>query len=314
VFDPTSGQPVLWYEGTGTALTNVRYFGQDERGSVISVSDSSANSLGLNSYDEYGKPGASNLGRFQYTGQKWIGEAGLYDYKARDYLPHLGIFAQTDPVGCKTRSNLYAYVSDDPMNKIDPLGLSPTEIIIIAPQNPNEPPHDFGPGSGAFSGGGTTAGGSDDPDGGRGDIVITGVRRPASPTTPPGNPAPTPTTGPGGEIVITGVRRGITVTGRRPSGLPAAPLFILASEQIGRRDNNCKAAAYECLSRNPASDHQACMDMESSCYAASGRMSRVANDEKIGDIRYCVGVVCVTVYPGGIVGPPTNPAGIPYPY
>ena len=48
---------MIWYEGTGTASTDRRYLGQDERGSIISVSDSSGVSLGLNKYDEYGKPG-----------------------------------------------------------------------------------------------------------------------------------------------------------------------------------------------------------------------------------------------------------------
>jgi RHS repeat-associated protein len=125
IFDPTTGQPVLWYEGTGTAATNRRYLGQDERGSVISVSDSTSASLGLNTYDEYGKPGAANLGRYQYTGQKWIGEANIYDYKARDYVSQLGIFAQTDPARYTDSANLYAYVLDDPVNLVDPSGLLP---------------------------------------------------------------------------------------------------------------------------------------------------------------------------------------------
>uniref|UniRef100_UPI000688D502 RHS repeat protein n=1 Tax=Sphingomonas sp. URHD0057 TaxID=1380389 RepID=UPI000688D502 len=77
VFDPTMDQPVVWYEGTGTAATDRRYLSTDERGSVISVSDSSGASLGLNTYDEFGKPGASNIGRFQYTGQAWIPELAL---------------------------------------------------------------------------------------------------------------------------------------------------------------------------------------------------------------------------------------------
>jgi RHS repeat-associated protein len=123
VFDPTTGQPVVWYEGTGTGSTSRRYLSADERGSVISVSSSTGASLGLNRYDEYGKPGAANLGRYQYTGQKWIGEAGIYDYKARDYLPHLGIFAQTDPIGYAGGANLYAYVGGDPVNLVDPFGL-----------------------------------------------------------------------------------------------------------------------------------------------------------------------------------------------
>ena len=86
---------MIWYEGSGTAASNRRYLSTDERGSVISVSDSSGASMGLNSYDEYGKPGAANAGRFQYTGQAWLPELGLYYYKARVYAPHLGRFVQT---------------------------------------------------------------------------------------------------------------------------------------------------------------------------------------------------------------------------
>ena len=83
----------------GSGATNRRFLGTDERGSVISLTDSSGALIGINTYDEYGKPGASNTGRFQYTGQRWLSELGAYDYKARVYLPHLGIFAQTDPIG-----------------------------------------------------------------------------------------------------------------------------------------------------------------------------------------------------------------------
>jgi hypothetical protein len=36
-FDPTTGQPILWYEGTGTAATNRRYLSQDERGRSASA-------------------------------------------------------------------------------------------------------------------------------------------------------------------------------------------------------------------------------------------------------------------------------------
>ena len=33
------------------------------------------------SYDEYGIPASTNWGRFQYTGQAWLAELGMYYYK-----------------------------------------------------------------------------------------------------------------------------------------------------------------------------------------------------------------------------------------
>jgi hypothetical protein len=77
---PGIEQPIVWYEGTGT--TDRRFLSADERGSIISVSDSSGNKLAINTYDEYGIPGSGNSGRFQYTGQMWLPEVGLYTYEA----------------------------------------------------------------------------------------------------------------------------------------------------------------------------------------------------------------------------------------
>jgi RHS repeat-associated protein len=67
--------------------------------SVSGCNDHNGVRVAVNSYDEYGIPGAGNSGRFQYTGQIWLGELGMYHYKARIYSPTLGRFLQTDPVG-----------------------------------------------------------------------------------------------------------------------------------------------------------------------------------------------------------------------
>jgi RHS repeat-associated protein len=100
-----------------------RYFHTDERGSTIGWSDPAGNAASILTYDEYGTPASSNPGFFQYTGQMWLPEIGIYNYKARMYSPTLGRFLQTDPIGYGDGPNWYAYTHNDPVNGTDPLGL-----------------------------------------------------------------------------------------------------------------------------------------------------------------------------------------------
>lgn len=121
VFGSAADEPLVWYEGSD--FSDRRYLASDERGSVIAVTDGGGNPLAINSYDEYGIPGLSNIGRFQYTGQAWIPELGMYSYKARVYSPTLGRFMHTDPAGYPDGPNWYAYAKNDPVNAKDPSGL-----------------------------------------------------------------------------------------------------------------------------------------------------------------------------------------------
>jgi RHS repeat-associated protein len=130
VFGPGTDEPIVWYSGSGT--TDRRFLHADERGSIVAVTDSSANLLAINRYDEYGKTQTSNatyLGRFLYTGQRYFAASGLYYYKARFYHPAVGRFMQTDRTEYDDGMNVYAYVGGDPINATDPSGTC-DEIVL----------------------------------------------------------------------------------------------------------------------------------------------------------------------------------------
>jgi RHS repeat-associated protein len=108
----------------------------DALGSTIAVTDQSGALMERVYYsDAFGTPtfkngsGATLAGtttgtRFLFTGREWLSQCGIYDYRNRAYSAQIGRFLETDPIRFAAGDgNLYRYVSNNPVNLWDPLGL-----------------------------------------------------------------------------------------------------------------------------------------------------------------------------------------------
>jgi len=105
---------------------NSWFYLKDGMGSVISLNDSVNTTGNTYQYDSFGNvihETGSVHNPYGYTGRVLDSESGLLFYRARYYDPAIGRFIHADPIGFSGGINFYAYVSNNPINKIDPWGL-----------------------------------------------------------------------------------------------------------------------------------------------------------------------------------------------
>ena len=117
---PNIDEPLAVQQGT-----NTYYYHADGLGSITALSNTSGNIVQTYSYDSFGNMTATGNIRqpFTYTAREYDYATGMYFYRARYYDPTVGRFVTKDPIGFKGGINVYAYVSNNPVNNNDPLGL-----------------------------------------------------------------------------------------------------------------------------------------------------------------------------------------------
>jgi len=103
------------------------------------------NDAALISYEEYYPYGSTSYQavhsqietpkRYRYSGKERDEETGLSYHGARYYAPWIGRWMSCDPSGLRDGANIYTYVNDDPVNKVDLNGnweISWTDVAIGA--------------------------------------------------------------------------------------------------------------------------------------------------------------------------------------
>jgi RHS repeat-associated protein len=124
-----------WGPGLGGigGLLNMRQGGQDYnylydgKGNVLAVIDNAQNVVASYRYDSFGRlmVKSGTLSQpYQFSTKRYLDDVGLNYYGYRFYAPKIGRWMNRDPLGEAGGINLYGFVQNDPVNKIDPFGLS----------------------------------------------------------------------------------------------------------------------------------------------------------------------------------------------
>jgi RHS repeat-associated protein len=98
----------------------------DGKGNVTALINGSQSVVSTYTYDPFGNlnSGTGSLDQpFKFSTKPYDEETGLSYYGYRFYMPAIGKWMTKDPLGERGGINLYGFVGNNPINRIDPLGL-----------------------------------------------------------------------------------------------------------------------------------------------------------------------------------------------
>jgi RHS repeat-associated protein len=115
------------FYGRGEQIGGVNYFyTKDHEGSIREMTNSAGGLVARYDYDPYGRRtlvSGTDLADFGFTGFYYDQATSLDLTYTRAYDANLGRWLSRDPAAEEGGINLYRFVSNDPLNRIDPLGL-----------------------------------------------------------------------------------------------------------------------------------------------------------------------------------------------
>jgi RHS repeat-associated protein len=131
VYGPGLDEPLVTIDAAG----NHSYHFTDGLGSVVALVNASGQLTEKHAYSAYGLASSTAGTAFQFAGRRVDPETGLYYNRARYYSPALGRFLQTDPIGTAGGINIYAYVMNDPTDRVDPQGTNGSSLYTPVANN-----------------------------------------------------------------------------------------------------------------------------------------------------------------------------------
>jgi len=118
------------------------YLHTDWVDNVVAVTDAAGDVVETYQYDPYGTTSvlvgseppqaSSSIGNiFLFGSHVYDADAGLYLFLVRAYRPGLAVFVSRDPAGYVDGLNLYSYVQNNPVNRLDAVGTTHTVVVSL---------------------------------------------------------------------------------------------------------------------------------------------------------------------------------------
>lgn len=119
-----NGQPLTMI--VANTPENVYYYHNDHLGTPQVMTDSTGTVVWAATYDPFGKATINVeqiTNNLLFPGQYFNAETGLHYNWNRYYDPKTGRYVEADPIGINGGINLWPYGANNPINRIDPMGL-----------------------------------------------------------------------------------------------------------------------------------------------------------------------------------------------